>query len=114
MQDTESALPCESGEFLVVHLEEEQRAAWECGDCVRVSVYLEYYPILHGNPDAVVDLIYNEFLLRQEYGEEPRWEEYQQQFPHLADRLERQRQWHEIFPTPSLLSPSDLITEGAR
>jgi WD40 repeat protein/serine/threonine protein kinase len=99
---------------LVIRLEKEQSASWKCGKRDRVPVYLQRYPILESDPNTIVDLIYNEFLLREEYGEAPRWEEYFERFPHLADRLGRQRECHEAFPFPSALVPSDRTTEGAR
>jgi serine/threonine-protein kinase len=53
----------------------------------------------------VLDLIYNEVVLRKEAGESPRLEEYLRRFPHLAEPLELQFElegafWPEPLPQP--------------
>jgi WD40 repeat protein/serine/threonine protein kinase len=96
--DTLLPSPLVAPDDLVARLEEEQRTSWRSGERVRVPDYLERFPTLASDPDAVVDLIYNEFLLREQYGETPRWEEYFERFPHLADRLRDQREVHEAVP----------------
>jgi tRNA A-37 threonylcarbamoyl transferase component Bud32 len=67
---------------------EEQSHRWRRGERVPVEDYLARQPGLHA--DAVLDLITNEVLLRQEAGEAPRLEEYERRFPHLAEPLRLQ------------------------
>src|SRR5438477_8567428 len=79
---------------LVEHLEENQRARWQRGEHVRVEDYLEQHPALQAFADGIVDLVYNEFLLRQSEGEAPPLEEYLQRFPLLARQLRDQFEVH--------------------
>jgi serine/threonine protein kinase len=54
-----------------------------------VEAYLQQYPTLNADADALLDFIYAEFVLRQELGEEPSAEEYVRRFPHQATQLQR-------------------------
>ena len=67
-----------------------QRRAWRRGERAPVEDYLAQQPGLRDDAEAVLDLIYNEILLREEVGESPRLEEYLGRFPHLAPQLELQ------------------------
>src|SRR5947209_6927208 len=67
-----------------------QRRGWHRGDRALVETYLERQPELNADPDTVLDLIYNEVVLRAEVGEAPRLEEYLRRFPHLAEPLRLQ------------------------
>src|SRR5262249_9227199 len=80
---------------LVEQLEGDQHARWQRGERVSVEVYLERHPTLRDDPEGVVDLIYHEFLLRQQTGEAPPLEEYLGRFPHLSQRLRDQWEVHE-------------------
>jgi tetratricopeptide (TPR) repeat protein/tRNA A-37 threonylcarbamoyl transferase component Bud32 len=71
----------------VAGLVAELRRRWQSGERVLVEKYLEQQPTLQADPEAVVDLIYNEVLLREEGGETPSLAEYVQRFPHLAEAL---------------------------
>jgi serine/threonine-protein kinase len=86
--------PAESLRRLVAQLEEEQRLRWQRGERVLVEVYLEQHPALQAEADGIVDLLYNEFLLRQQAGETPQLEEYLARFPHLASPLRDQFEVH--------------------
>jgi WD40 repeat protein len=84
----------ESIRQLVARLEEEQRVRWQRGERVLVEVYLEQHPALRAEADGIVDLLYNEFLLRQKAGEAPRLEDYLVRFPQLASQLRDQFEVH--------------------
>src|SRR5262245_30056380 len=82
-----------------------QRRGWRRGNRAPVETYLERQPELHADPVTVLDLIYNEVVLRAEAGESPRLEEYMRRFPHLAEQLEIQFElegvlWPEPSPRP--------------
>jgi serine/threonine protein kinase len=62
-----------------------------------VEAYLLEAPGLAGDPEAVLDLVYQERLLRSERGEEPRLEEYLDRFPHLARQLQVQFELDRAF-----------------
>src|SRR5262245_38572203 len=65
----------------VAALRSEQRRRWQQGDRVRVEAFLERDPRLRDDPEALLDLIYNEFLLCSEEGPPPRSEDFQHRFP---------------------------------
>ena len=52
------------------------RQRWQRGEGVLVEAYLEAYPALGSDTEAVLDLIYNEFVLRRERGELLTFDEY--------------------------------------
>ena len=55
-----------------------------------VESYLAQQPAVRADAQAILDLIYNEILLREEMGESPRVDEYLGRFPDLADELKLQ------------------------
>jgi hypothetical protein len=63
----------------------EQRQRWQRGDRVSAEALLARLPA--ASVESALDLIYQEFLLREERGEKPEVAEYQQRFPHLAEPL---------------------------
>src|SRR5262245_17064368 len=67
-----------------------QRRGWRRGERAPVEAYLAQYPGLASDPEAVLDLIYQETVLREQAGESPRLEEYLRRFPHLGTELELQ------------------------
>src|SRR5262249_941126 len=60
---------------------------WGQGDCVRAEELLAQFPQLAADPEAAVDVIENEQLLRKRRGEAPDLQEYVRRFPHLAELL---------------------------
>src|SRR5438132_10458856 len=67
---------------------EDQNLRWLRGDRVSVEDYLARQgPALHNDPDALLDLIYNEIRLREEAGESPEIEDFLRRFPDLQDQL---------------------------
>jgi serine/threonine protein kinase/WD40 repeat protein len=73
---------------LVEALCSEQRWRWRAGDHLLVEAYLQQHPTLDADANLVLELVYNEVLLREEHGETPGPEEYVRRFPRLADRLQ--------------------------
>jgi hypothetical protein len=80
-----------------------QRLAWRRGERVPVEAYLAQHPSLAADPEAALDLIYQEVLLREQAGESPRLEEYQSRFPHLGPQLALQ------FEVEGALGPRTLV-----
>jgi hypothetical protein len=78
----------------VAGLEDDQRARWQRGERRLVEAYLKEHPELGGDPEAVVDLIYNEFLLRRQLRETPVLEEYLTRFPDLTGPIRAQLKVH--------------------
>jgi eukaryotic-like serine/threonine-protein kinase len=75
---------------LMALLLKHQRQASRRGKPVPVETYLAQQPVLQADAQAILDLIYNEIVLREEIGESPRLEEYLIRFPGLAPELELQ------------------------
>ena len=71
----------------VDRLLDDQRQRSQRGLPFRVETYLEAQPGLKSNSEAILDLIYNEMLLREAGGEKPQLQEYVGRFPHLAQQL---------------------------
>lgn len=63
------------------------RACWQRGESVRIEDYLALHPGLAADPECLLDLIYQEVILREENGESPVSEDYYRRFPDLADQL---------------------------
>ena len=84
-------------------LEDDQRSRWGRGERVLVEAYLGASPRLRDEPDAVVDLIYSEFLLRVKEGETPSVGEYLQRFPDLAGLIRDQFEVHAALASGKLV-----------
>jgi tetratricopeptide (TPR) repeat protein/tRNA A-37 threonylcarbamoyl transferase component Bud32 len=65
---------------------DRQKDAWTGGDRPRVEDLLADSS-LSGEPEAFLDLLYNEIVLREELGEAPGLDEYVARYPQLADDL---------------------------
>jgi serine/threonine-protein kinase len=75
----------------------DQRRRWQQGERILVESYLEQQPTLQADPEGLLDLIYNEMVLREEHGDSPRLEEYLQRFPQFATQLRLQFQVHQAL-----------------
>src|SRR5262245_38109569 len=91
----------------------EQRERWERGDCVPVERLIEERPSLRGNAEAVLELLYQEMLLSEERGEEPRLDDYLRRFPHLANDLRMQFEVHTAVKTSQDRPADEAPKEGA-
>jgi serine/threonine-protein kinase len=73
----------------------DQRQRWQAGRGVPAEQYLARHPALRADPEAALDLIFHEFLLRERAGERPGKEEYLKRFPRhaaaLADQIDLHR-----------------------
>ncbi len=78
--------PTELAEVLCV----DQRRRWPRGERLPSEHYLQAYPALRSDPECALELIFHEFVLREERGETPTFAEYARRFPEQADRLEAQ------------------------
>ena len=68
----------------------EQRQSWQRGEPVPIESYLQRFPELASNPDALAGLVEGELSLREARGESPHIEEYLQRFPQCSEQLIRQ------------------------
>jgi tetratricopeptide (TPR) repeat protein len=69
---------------------DDQDRRWGPGERVLVETYLQWLPGLETDPEAILLLVHNEFVLRKRHGETPAVEEYFTRFPRHAAELRRQ------------------------
>jgi serine/threonine-protein kinase len=90
---------------LAAVLRVDQRRRWQAGERVRAETYLQRYPDLRADPEAAVDVIFNEFLVRERLGERPDPDEYLRRFPEHAVVLRPQIELHRAMRgAPSALA----------
>jgi serine/threonine protein kinase/Leucine-rich repeat (LRR) protein len=68
----------------------ELRRHWRAGESIQVESFLAQHPDVQADRESVLDLIFNEILLREERGEKPALEEYVRRFPALKSELAAQ------------------------
>jgi serine/threonine-protein kinase len=88
----------------------DQWHRWQQGDRVPAEVYLQMHPGLADAQEDAFDLVYGEFLLREELGEQPTIDHFLSRFPQYAGQLQRQAKVHEAIesgntPGPTVLDP---------
>jgi hypothetical protein len=76
--------------LLASRLLDEQRARWERGEPTPVEDCLLLHPELLADPEAVVDLIYQEVLLQKEQGRVLGLSDCVRRFPHYEAQLRDQ------------------------
>ena len=102
----------------------EQVARWGQGRRVLVEAFLARDPELRHDSEAVLDLIYNEIVLREQRARRPGADEYIGRFPELGDAIRDQFEIHRMFadrdpssngetPRRRRLSPSARPRPGA-
>jgi hypothetical protein len=74
-------------------LRAEQLARWQDGERVLIEDLLS----VNIDDEALLDLLYGEVLLREEFGDRPALADYQRRFPRLAEPLRRQFELHQAL-----------------
>jgi serine/threonine protein kinase len=92
---------------VVAVLRADQEARWQAGEQVPAEAYLAMHPALAHNLEKALELVYGEFLLREELGQTPTLDEYLRRFPQYASRLKQQVQLHQALADDPW---SDLLT----
>jgi len=91
-----------------------QRQDWREGQRRAVEEYIARRPDLLLDPDAILDLVYNEIILRESSGDRPDLGEYLRRFPSLHAELRRQFDIHRLLETRDLRDiRQDLPTDPA-
>jgi serine/threonine-protein kinase len=101
--------PASMPPLLLAQLLDEQRRRWRQGERVLVENVLARLPALRADRAIVLDLIYNEIILREQDGERPRQEEYLQRFPHLSQELALQFEVDRFLNAPNLDAGSGQV-----
>ena len=86
---------------MLEHLQQVQRVRWLAGD--RVPAEVLYGELADKSPSAelLLDLVYSEYCLREELGETPVPEEYEQRFPEHIAELSRLFELHRAMENPT-------------
>jgi predicted Ser/Thr protein kinase len=102
---------------LITAIRAEQRAQWRAGNHVSIEAFFTRHPDLRANEDSALDLIYSEIMLREEMGETVVWDDYLRAFPQFAEKLRRQRAFHEMMgglsSDPQATAPQQSINGAA-
>ena len=89
-----------------------QQQQWQSGNPVRVEELQQRHSWLKQQPDALLDLIYNEVLLREAAGESPTEEEYSLRFADLSTQLARQFQVHRALQNDVAIKADSGVQAG--
>ena len=95
----------------VLSIDQAQR--WQRGERIPVEQYLPRYPELQSDPEAIVDLIYQEFLLRERLGEQPALAEYLNRFPNHAEPVRALVFTHKALQQPVPPRPATVSAAPA-
>src|SRR5260370_6742481 len=91
----------------------DQQQRWRTGERIPAETYLSMDPALSGAWADAFELVFAEFRLRQELGENPTVEEFAQRLPRYAGRLQRlnlDQEDAEVQNTASIHTPGDVIS----
>jgi hypothetical protein len=89
-------------------LDERLRAGESC----RAERFFSLYPLLACHEEYALELIYTEFVAREEMDQRPTPEEFYARFPHWRRRLERQFQVHELL-RDNLSAAEETVADAA-
>ena len=97
---------------------EQQKSSWMAGNPVPIEELLGFIGDSDGEAeDLLMDLIYNEVLVRESIGEQPSVSDYQSRFPKVQHQISRQFQVHNaiekssVAGSPDENKPSPAITK---
>ncbi len=81
-------------EEIVMALRVDQAERCRLGQWVPAEHYVNAFPAVRDHSEAAIDLIFAEYLLREERGEQPPLEEFLRRFPEHADEFKLQIELH--------------------
>ncbi|WP_020470712.1 serine/threonine-protein kinase [Zavarzinella formosa] len=96
-------------DILLDVLEIDRSERWHRGERVRAETYLKAFPPILNHTESALVIIYGEYYLRQEIGENPSLTEYISRFPRFARRIRDQVMWHEAI---DLGAPEETAHRG--
>src|SRR5438045_4999237 len=65
------------------------RQHWERGERVTAEDFVRRHPLPESSDELLLDIVFAEFVAREQRGEHPSVDEYVKRFPALSDRLSR-------------------------
>jgi serine/threonine-protein kinase len=90
--------PVQPSNSVLALLLADQQERWGRGERVLVESYLDKWPMFRTDEDKALDLIYHEFLLREQNGDAPTPAEYERRFPQWAEALRLLFEVHQVMP----------------
>ncbi len=88
--------------------------SWRCTDPQSAEAYLARYRCVAENADLAIDVIYAEYLVREQSGERPDLGEFQRWFPQYSDVLAEQINLHRAIEALGLSEESDEASPRCR
>jgi len=85
----------------------DHRERWRRGERVPVEIYFVKHPEVLSDAEVTLDLIFNEFLVREHCGDRPDAEEFLRRFPEHADMLRMQLDLHHAVAAQPAGGPSN-------
>src|ERR1700722_5829314 len=82
---------------LLAVLRTDQQRRWHHDKPILAETYLAWRPELTVDPEHALELVYNEFLIREQKGEAPTLDEYLGRFPQLTERFRQQIELHQAL-----------------
>lgn len=79
---------------LLETLRTDQLGRWQAGKPIWAHSYLATFPELDSDPEAALDLIWSEYMIREARGDRPDLESYAREFPQYESLLRRQFEVH--------------------
>jgi WD40 repeat protein len=101
-------------ERIVRVLRIDQRERSRLGQWIPAEAYIDLFPGVSEEPEHAVDLVFAEYLLREERGEQPALEEYMSRFPRYADELKLQIELHLAMGADREFPPTWAENSAAR
>ncbi|OHB75711.1 MAG: hypothetical protein A2W31_09875 [Planctomycetes bacterium RBG_16_64_10] len=95
---------------LVQRLRSDQQQCWQRGERLLVESFQEQHPELFHDESQLLDLLYAEVLLREQFGDRPSLAEYLRRFPQYERQLRRQFLVHQAM---AFSSPAPLADDRA-
>jgi WD40 repeat protein/Tfp pilus assembly protein PilF len=99
---------CDPVEILAV-LRVDQFERFRLGQPFRVEDYLDAVPALRNHHEQILDLIFAEYLLREEMGERPAPDEFLKRFPRYAQELKLQLELNQALGTQCQLPSNSAV-----
>jgi serine/threonine-protein kinase len=99
---------------LAAVLRVDQRARWRAGERVPAEDYLRRFPAVLESDEAALDLVFNEFLLREEQRDAPDVEDYARRFPRLAAAVRAQAELQQALETATRIGPASEAPPPSR
>jgi len=97
---------------LAGRLATEMRGCWGRGEQTPAEEFLARYPELGQQPNAAIEIIYEEILLRQERGQKDVWPDFFSRFPEWHDHLQALQDCHQLLDSPGVAPQFPAVGES--